>query len=45
MRFVRILFFLVLIGPAYAQQQQFGEIGDLKLASGEILCECRICSM
>jgi homoserine acetyltransferase len=28
--------------PAFAQQQQFGEIGDLKLVSGEVLRECRV---
>jgi homoserine O-acetyltransferase len=42
MRFVRILFLLALAGSTYAQQQQFGEIGDLKLVSGEILRGCRI---
>jgi homoserine O-acetyltransferase len=42
MKVVRILFLLALVGSAYSQQQQFGEIGDLKLASGEILRQCRI---
>jgi homoserine O-acetyltransferase/O-succinyltransferase len=32
---------LVLLAPAFAQQQ-FGEIGDLKLVSGEVLRECRV---
>jgi homoserine O-acetyltransferase/O-succinyltransferase len=35
------LFFVVLITPAFAQQQ-FGNIGDLKLVSGEVLRECRV---
>jgi homoserine O-acetyltransferase/O-succinyltransferase len=36
-----IFFLLVLLTPALAQQQ-FGEIGDLKLVSGEVLRECRV---
>ncbi len=32
---------IVLIEPAFAQQL-FGEIGDLKLVSGEVLRECRV---
>jgi homoserine O-acetyltransferase/O-succinyltransferase len=40
---VRGLFLLlVLTAPALAQQQQFGEIGDLKLVSGEVLRDCRV---
>jgi homoserine acetyltransferase len=34
-------FFFVAYAPAFAQQQ-FGEIGDLKLVSGETLRECRV---
>lgn len=37
-----IFLLLVLLAPAFAQQQQYGEIGDLKLASGEVLRECRV---
>jgi homoserine O-acetyltransferase/O-succinyltransferase len=37
-----ICLLLVLVATALAQQQQFGEIGDLKLVSGEILRECRV---
>jgi homoserine O-acetyltransferase/O-succinyltransferase len=42
MKLFLMLFFLVLVAPALAQQQQFGEIGDLKLVSGEALRECRV---
>jgi homoserine O-acetyltransferase/O-succinyltransferase len=35
------VFFFVLLLPAFAQQR-FGEIGDLKLASGETLRQCRV---
>jgi homoserine O-acetyltransferase len=33
---------MFLTAPAFAQQQQFGAIGDLKLVSGEVLRECRV---
>ncbi len=36
-----IFLFHLLIAPALAQQQ-FGEIGDLTLISGEVLRECRV---
>jgi homoserine O-acetyltransferase/O-succinyltransferase len=36
-----LLLFFSLLVPALAQQQ-FGEIGDLKLVSGEMLRECRV---
>jgi homoserine O-acetyltransferase len=36
-----LLVLLSLLVPAFAQQQ-FGEIGDLKLVSGEVLRECRV---
>jgi homoserine O-acetyltransferase/O-succinyltransferase len=40
---IRCMFLLLaLVVPAFAQKQQFGEIGDLKLASGEVLRECRV---
>jgi homoserine O-acetyltransferase/O-succinyltransferase len=40
---IRCIFLIfALIAPAFAQQQQFGEIGDLKLVSGEVLRECRV---
>jgi homoserine O-acetyltransferase/O-succinyltransferase len=42
--FVKLLptfLFFVLLVPVFAQQQ-FGEIGDLKLISGEVLRECRV---
>ena len=42
MKFLRIAFLFLSIVPALAQQQQFGEIGDLKLVSGEVLRECRV---
>lgn len=37
-----LLLLLALCVPGIAQQQQFGEIGDLKLVSGEVLRECRV---
>jgi homoserine O-acetyltransferase/O-succinyltransferase len=37
-----VLLFLALLLPAFAQQQNFGEIGELKLVSGEVLRECRV---
>ena len=37
-----VLLLLVLCVPGFAQQQKFGEIGDLKLVSGEVLRECRV---
>jgi homoserine O-acetyltransferase len=42
MKLFRISLLLVLAIPTFAQQQQFGEIGDLKLVSGEVLRECRL---
>jgi homoserine O-acetyltransferase/O-succinyltransferase len=42
MKISQTLFLLALLVPAFAQQQQFGEIGDLKLVSGEVLRECRV---
>ena len=37
-----MILILGMLAPALAQQQQFGEIGDLKLISGETLRECRV---
>jgi len=39
------LFFLALLLPqisAFAQEQQFAQLGDFKLESGEVLRDCRI---
>jgi homoserine O-acetyltransferase/O-succinyltransferase len=41
-KLLQIFLCLALFVPAFAQQQQFGEIGDLKLVSGEVLRECRV---
>lgn len=41
MRCAAVGFFFLLLAPGFAQQP-FGEIGDLKLSSGEILRDCRI---
>ena len=41
MRLAVVLFVFTLCIPAFAQQQ-FGDIGDLKLVSGEVLRECRV---
>jgi hypothetical protein len=37
-----VLLLVLLAAPAFAEPQQFGEIGDLKLVSGELLRECRV---
>ena len=42
MKLVQMFLLLVLSMPALAQQQKFGEIGNLKLVSGEMLRECRV---
>jgi homoserine O-acetyltransferase/O-succinyltransferase len=42
MKLSRIFFLFALVVPIFAQQQQFGDIGDLKLISGEVLRECRV---
>ncbi len=42
MKWIQLFLLVALLVPAFAQQQQFGEIGDLKLVSGEILRECRV---
>ncbi len=41
MRFLSLCFMLAFPASLWAQQQ-FGEIGDLKLVSGEILRDCRV---
>jgi homoserine O-acetyltransferase len=44
MKFLRILLLALCVSfaPAFAQQQQYGEIGDLRLVSGEVLSECHV---
>lgn len=42
MKLVQMFLLLVLSAPALAQQQKFGEIGNLKLVSGKMLRECRV---
>jgi homoserine O-acetyltransferase/O-succinyltransferase len=42
MRIPKIWLLFLLVTPVFAQEQQFGDIGDLKLVSGEILSECRV---
>ncbi len=42
MKLSPMLSLLFLLVPAFGQQQQFGEIGDLKLVSGEVLRACRV---
>ncbi len=37
-----LIFFIVLLSAASAQQQQFASLGDIKLQSGEVLRDCRI---
>ena len=39
---VSALCLLALLSAAFAQQQQFANLGDIKLQSGEILRDCRI---
>jgi homoserine O-acetyltransferase len=41
MKLAQLFLLPILIAPALAQQR-FGEIGDLKLISGEVLRECRV---
>ena len=40
--FAHIICLLALVAAAPAQQQQFADLGDIKLQSGEILRDCRI---
>lgn len=43
---IKFLTIVLLLGwltaPVFSEPQQFGEIGDLKLVSGEVLRECRV---
>jgi hypothetical protein len=42
MRHALMVLLLGVFTPVFAQQQQFGDIGDLKLISGEVLKDCRV---
>ncbi len=41
-RTIQVLFLLLALAATAQAQQKFGEIGDLKLVSGEVLRECRV---
>lgn len=40
--FVQLLCFFAVVSPALTQQQQFAELGNIRLQSGETLRDCRI---